>query len=704
MRGASGCEGRGLRGTEGPAGLVSSAMIRARSMFFPLLAPLLVVACGGATGRDPNTANDTNGVGPIGELVLANGGLPSLGSPVSLSGDSSGLRMHLIDKVSPVKVDGMLKEWPALTPASQAIKGSAEGTRFSGAVQYDDVKLYVAGQAHDTTFTRTRSFGPGEDHASLVLAFPSSGHGHSAHEVGFFAGKPGESVGAVRFLSGPQKGRDVPGATIVEAPAEGGYTFEASLPWSTFQEARTVRVGLRGALRYYDAEGSSVRTVLATSAGDVSSPASLTALPGEAESALIEGLLEPRGKAKTPPKLDLFIDVVGDAMKERVSVWDRMVTIVGPSYRGGREYFFRELDADIVRFEAREVTGRGKDDLLVRRRFTTGGATRETFEIWSLLNEEPQTVFSHELSVTSGSQRVTNAVHLVSREVEVSTQPAVGWDESSYREAVSSDIEPLLLPWGGIKSHTFRFDGSRFVRAKEVTQTPAPSPAGTTSHAVLPADVPTPVVKPAGDLAQRLIDQYRRDRGVSADTRARFDLEVHVAGDARPERVLLINRDILVAGPGFKGGNQYAYITLQQFADGADIREVTARDLSGDGGAEIIVRGTRTVTPAGATASLTLDVMFVYAVHNDAVRRVFAAETGREQGAKRVQAQLQFVPASDKKSFEIDVRPGKATGWTEKTYPWAQEQPGQGAVEPLLLPWGGIANVRYRWNGSEFAR
>jgi hypothetical protein len=43
-------------------------------------------------------------------------------------------------------------------------------------------------------------------------------------------------------------------------------------------------------------------------------------------------------------------------------------------------------------------------------------------------------------------------------------------------------------------------------------------------------------------------------------------------------------------------------------------------------------------------------------------------------------------------------------GWNEKSYPWSQDQPGSGPVEPLLLPWGGISSVRYTWNGSAFVR
>ena len=58
--------------------------------------------------------------------------------------------------------------------------------------------------------------------------------------------------------------------------------------------------------------------------------------------------------------------------------------------------------------------------------------------------------------------------------------------------------------------------------------------------------------------------------------------------------------------------------------------------------------------------------------------------------------------SSREAKWTVDVRPGLARGWTKRTYPWAQEQPG-GALEPLLLPWGGVPNLRYAWDGAKFA-
>jgi hypothetical protein len=133
---------------------------------------------------------------------------------------------------------------------------------------------------------------------------------------------------------------------------------------------------------------------------------------------------------------------------------------------------------------------------------------------------------------------------------------------------------------------------------------------------------------------------------------------------------------------------------------------MSARDLTGDGDADIIVRGERRLTSAKGTKPATADsdVMFVYTLQGETLTRVFGIETEREQGNKRVQGMVQFVPSSDGKSFDILSAPGRASGWTKRTYPWAQEEPGSGDIEPLLLPWGGVTSVRYSWNGSQFVK
>jgi hypothetical protein len=306
----------------------------------------------------------------------------------------------------------------------------------------------------------------------------------------------------------------------------------------------------------------------------------------------------------------------------------------------------------------------------------------------------------------------------------VTVEPPSGWDAASYGEPIATDVEPILLPWGAVRSQVFRFDGSRFSKAKEVMQKESAAPVARparepgspddTSHPAMihPPEPPTPKVTRGSEAppsSAQVLDQYRRDRAVASGTTLKVDLQVQVTGDPRPERVVLIGRDIVVLGPGIKDGTGYNFTTLQQFADPSDIRDLSARDLTGDGAADLVVRGVRHLTatdgntPHGA-ARVDVEVMFVYEVKDDAITRVFGIETAREHKGKRVQGMVQFIPAPGGKAFDILSAPGRATGWNAKTYPWAQDRPGDGSLEPLLLPWGGIGSVRYTWNGSQFVR
>jgi len=627
-------------------------------------------------------------------IATLNGGGGSTAEPAG----ADDLRLEHLEKGKPVKLDGVLAEWPPLTKATFASGRSDAHPALGIALQYDETALYVGADVTDGSFT------PGSDHLSLVLAVPQPGATYTVYDVGLYAGKPGETEGSVRY---GRRGA-VPGAKIVEAMTGSGYTVEASIPWSALPEARATRVGIHGIARYVHGDAA-----VATGPGDAQHPGTMPWIPSEPELSLVEQLLAPKGLAKTAPAADMVADLTGDGVRERIAVYERYLTICGTSYLGGTGFFFRDLGGELVKLDVRDVTGRGKADVVVRRRASVGDGTREYLEILSVFdaNSEPRLTFAHEIAVRQSDREIDNAVHIARGEIEVSVEPATRWDAESYSEPIASDVEPILLPWGSVRSQSWRWDGSRFTKAKETFQRPQVPAGAALGHrsqsqddaAPRPAEPPTPKVVRGSELSAEILAAYRRDRGVPPDVRPKTDLEVQVAGDDRPERVLLVGRDLVVFGPGFKGGTGYAYTTLSEFADPNDIHDVSARDLTGDGDADLIVRGVRHIAvPSGVVDS---EVLLVYEVNGETIGRVFGIEAGRQLGKKRVQGLVQFVPSPGGRSFDVLAAPGRASGWTERTYPWAQAVPGSGGdVEPLLLPWGGIASVRYAWNGSQFVK
>jgi hypothetical protein len=695
---------------------------------FAVFASLVVMsACGGAAKQDPKTA-DTSSKKPdkddsIADLAARQGGLAALGGAgnreestgieAAMGGAGATLHAPEVDKAHPVKLDGVLKEWPARSPAKETISGKTERLTLDVGIQYDDAKLYVAAEIGDTNLVRSQKHGDADDRVVFTIAFPAGRGVLKAYEIGLWPGKPGEGAGVVKWTSGPNAGQTVAGSKIVENDTKGGTVFEAAIPWTSFPESKTMRVGLRGSFRYHDHEGG----VLGTGAGTASQPGELPPLPTAAEQAVVDGLLNQKNLAGEKPKIDVYADLAGDERKERISVFGKFFTICGPGYRGGHQFFWREVQGDIASVETRELTGRGKDDLVVKKRITQGNAIHETLEIWSLHpGDEPTTVFAAQIAIVSndGKNRIINTAK-IGKDIEITVEPAMGWNAGTFKETIAGDIEPILLPWGTVKSRTYELKQGKFVKSNEVAQagTPAPATAQASNQASNQASgsrpqasgressSPPDVRGPKPD-AHAVYEAYLKDANLPAGTKPKFDLEVHVDGDAKPERVLLVGKDIVVFGPGFKDGKGYARISLSQFTDEKDISELTARDVNGDGSAEIVVRGERHVT-SPQNEKVEIEALFIYQVKNGNLARVFGIETGREMTGKRVQGLVQFVPAKGGKGFDIDVRPGTAKGWTEKTYPWPQDKPGSGPIEPLLLPWGKVPNVRYSWNGTTFA-
>jgi len=203
-------------------------------------------------------------------------------------------------------------------------------------------------------------------------------------------------------------------------------------------------------------------------------------------------------------------------------------------------------------------------------------------------------------------------------------------------------------------------------------------------------------------MLDRVYALYRKDRGVGK-ARPRFDFVTDVAGDSTSERVLIHGKDIVVFGKEFKGGMSYVFITIG-VEDSKDVFDVTARDLTGDGKAEIIARA---VLHAKASEELGGDVvdrhaLFVYKATESGVTRIFAAETGRSLDENAIVSGIRFVPGV--KGVALELHPGRAIGWSERNYPFPIDRAPYGGLEPLLVPWGGDGPRRYEFDGSRYTQ
>src|SRR5580700_3873359 len=112
----------------------------------------LVVACGGGAGEagDAKTAHSKDDRDFA--AYAATHGIQTLeggGEAVEVTAD--GLRFESLQKDRPVKLDGVLNEWPAPAKATTVVKGAAKVGLKIG-LQYDETKLYVGAEVSDASF------------------------------------------------------------------------------------------------------------------------------------------------------------------------------------------------------------------------------------------------------------------------------------------------------------------------------------------------------------------------------------------------------------------------------------------------------------------------------------------------------------------------------------------------------------------------
>ncbi len=607
-----------------------------------------------------------------------------------------------------IRLDGLLREWPQRVNLSRVISGSASkgDPKATVVLGYDDEALYVAMQVEDAQFVHKK------DYAELKLAFPS-GKTFKSYNVKLEPGNPGKTAGAVSV-----GGRHLPEAKLVEAPSDKGFALEAKIPWSAFPEAITTRVGLRGAVLYHDADGGST-VVVGTSKQQ---GGALPPLTMQGEYALNHALVFAKGLSSRPDR-EAFGNVVGDKMKERVAVFDRYLTITGSNYRGGTEFFYQDLQVQgpkrVRLLELVDFNGDGFDEVVVRRQLGTTGSGQELLEVWQFPSESggPVLLFQHEVGIIQGDNQVVNAAEVT----KVKGKPALLVKATKSEVDVETwqgvpaggETKPVLLPWHSVSSRSYAWQGRGFEMVDEKSGKPlmdgpatkgtrlwtgsAPPPGygessgsssdGDSSEEPGAAGGTAPRARPP--TAQELMDQvyalYREERGAKK-LKPTFDFATNVAMDDTVERVLIHGKDIVVFGKKFLQGRSYAYTTLGVERP-EDVLQVTATDLTGDGRAEVIVHG---VIRAQASKKLGGDVVnrhavFIYRILESGIQRIFAAETGRAVGDDMVLAGLKFLPAGD--VMRIELRPGRAVGWTKDSYPFPEDRAPYAGLEPLPLPW-----------------
>ncbi len=184
---------------------------------------------------------------------------------------------------------------------------------------------------------------------------------------------------------------------------------------------------------------------------------------------------------------------------------------------------------------------------------------------------------------------------------------------------------------------------------------------------------------------------FLRDRGVDR-AGVGFDLRGDIAGDSRPERVVIAAGHAAAMGPGYRDGASYDFTGLGELA-GAGVVAAELRDVTGDRKAELLVT-TETRGPEGLRR-----VASVYSFARGRIELVWGAVIGLRNRRGKIDGRLEVQPAR-RGAPRLVVHAGTAEGLD----PSNTRLSDAGDEEPLLPPWGPVATRIYQFDGSSFAK
>lgn len=601
-----------------------------------------------------------------------------------------------------VTVDGTLGEWRGIPGTSLGSRGRiVSGGGWSGAddasanfaLLDDRDHLIVGVHVRDQRFVRTARYGAGEDQLVLTLAFAGGG---APVELHLLPGAPGISA---RVRRG---GQDVAGAAAVELVRPDGWSAEFAIPWRSLPEARGGRTGLRAALALVDCDSEArltAETVLAT-ARVGRSVSSVPPLRIAAEEGMLNAFRRDRDLVGVSPSFERTANLAGDAAPERVAVLEQYCMAFGPGIRGGQSYVFRTLPVraprDVLGLDARDVTGDGKAEIVLRWRETNEAGERELWGAFAITAGDVPAIaplLVVETGKRVGERRLANEVRVLGGgEIEQRPGAVTGFDEASWAEAPAQDAQPILLPWGPLASRRFRWQDDVFVVGAEERRPSSGRPRGgngARTPAADPARPPPPA--PRAPTTDELLDAFRAQVGLPG-ARARFEVTGDVGEDGRPERVAVIDRYVVIVGPGFAGGTRWLYQELG-VVSAADVLSLDLQDVTGDAKKELIL------VTRQLGADVSREIESIQTLQEGRLVRLWSQEVARAGAAgQRVECTVR-INRRGRGPAELEVRPGRATGWTQETWRFAA---GPTPPEPLLLPWSGVRRRVYRFVDGTF--
>jgi hypothetical protein len=603
-----------------------------------LAASLCVTSCAAPQGPARSTAITT----PQAPIPLSTGKVDTLSAEPGEDHEAPHYPSLSLSRArEKVALDGMLGEWPPLVTAKH--RSTEQAKEVSVNLLYDTESLYIAAEIHDTVLSRTETFSDREDRLTLRVSFLSAKPGAAEirvpFDLSFYAGKPGESEGMVKH-----RNRQVPGSKIVEVAFDGGYRFEASVPWSYLTKGGEPRAGIFASATYHDAEThSTTSTVSPPGSGDAWTPT-------EPELAAWERL-SPETRSSARPEGTLVGDFSETPDLEVAEIVARELWIVGHAFLGGTRYFSRTVSARTT-LSTHKFTFLTKPTIVIEEARETRGSNVTSLTLLDASGPAPRVLLQHAIQFG----QCTNAIRLEADKVTVSG-PSSRCDGPSDLRWISTARIQVPYRWTGTELVADPLPDSR----PTLKRTPAERATRPVGEA--PRESPTKV-----DLVARVLAA----KNLPAGTKADFRVSGNVAEGPQPETVLVVDGEIVVVGEHFRGGA--GFLSIRPGSIGKSrILDVAIKRFDGVPGALIAVIFVHTLDDL--TPPVALESLALYAVRGDRIERVLWLETRRTQGEREHGVTVSLLKQG------VTTTSNTARGWTKETY-----APGELATDLIAMP------------------
>lgn len=564
-----------------------------------------------------------------------------------------------------VRIDGVLREWP-----DELFMSIGSGHDAAGriALGYDGEGIYVAAEISDGDLIRNRRSGPDDDGVRLSLV--DAGAGAKDVHLYLFPALASVAPAGVYLGDSNRPKSAISRAKIIESRLDTGYIIEAFIPFRDLKNLKDFPRA-RGALALIDADPGRPTRIVSTATGTNFLPIEGT---GGELGAFTTFIKETRLRDRQV-RFDERANVFGGRASERVALVDGTLFVSGADYGDPAAYqtlgFRSILAVHAHAFE--DLTGDGRAELFLKLKTDDAGGERDEAWVVTFEKDGPRALIRVPYSARIRGGRVHGEAELVARSgrgpkvLRVRALRAEGVDASTLTQ--DEDELSLILPFGPITSRTYAFDRGTLrlhaVEANRNYQDPALSDGeGETPRAE----------KPTGSA---LIEAARADLGLSSSLPVRYEQSADIAEDNTPETLAIIGKRLIIAGPGFRGGNGYFSYEFGVNSP-EDIVHLGAEDVDGDGKREIFV-----CLRQDLGQGVTRTILLIYRLSPRGFSQIHGREIARQyQGNSIVN---RYRVAGSGKARRLIVSPGEAKGFSQENWPFGSIVGDPYA--PLLLPW-----------------